>query len=167
MKSLVKTTTYLRYNIRYCCKDVNIRDFREYLETLGHLTLLFYPQSGLIFTNRNNIRTNAQVRSRNHFWCGKLVSITYSECVSVVFVTQPAINMRRIILLSMACLAVPHFSTLSHKWFTEKSYWIKMGVLIFSSTYVQDTSHFKEFSRYIIINIHRCSCKLHVIRVEF
>jgi hypothetical protein len=36
---------------------------------------------------------------------------TYSECVSVVLVIQHAERMHRIILSSVACLAVPYFST--------------------------------------------------------
>jgi hypothetical protein len=41
--------------------------------------------------------------------------ITYSVCVSVALVIQHAKRMRRVILPSVACLALPHFSTLSHK----------------------------------------------------
>ena len=36
-------------------------------------------------------------------------------CVSVALVIHHAKRMRRIILLSVACLALLHFSTLSHK----------------------------------------------------
>jgi hypothetical protein len=39
---------------------------------------------------------------------------TYSQCVSVALVTQRAKRMRRI-MSSVASLAPPHFSTLSHK----------------------------------------------------
>ena len=53
--------------------------------------------------------------SRNHCCCGKTISITYSECGSVAVFIQHAKRMRRIILLSVVCLAVPYFSTLSHK----------------------------------------------------
>jgi hypothetical protein len=41
-------------------------------------------------------------------------SITYSECVPVTLVIQHATRMRHSIL-SVTCLAVPHFPTLSHK----------------------------------------------------
>jgi hypothetical protein len=41
--------------------------------------------------------------------------ITYSECVSVALVAQPAMRMRLFILSSVAYLGLPYFSTLSHK----------------------------------------------------
>ena len=45
----------------------------------------------------------------------KSVSITYSECVSVALFIQHAMYIRRIMLSSVAYLAVPYFPTLSHK----------------------------------------------------
>ena len=55
-------------------------------------------------------KRNIEVRSRNHFCCEKAVSITYYECVSVVLVMQHAKRMRRIILSSVACLALPYLT---------------------------------------------------------
>ena len=46
----------------------------------------------------------------------KAINITYSECVFVALCIQEEMRMRRIIYQSVACLAVPYFSTLSHKW---------------------------------------------------
>jgi hypothetical protein len=42
------------------------------------------------------------------------MSKTYSEPVYVALVTQRAMRMRRIILPSLACPAVPYFTLLSH-----------------------------------------------------
>ena len=59
----------------------------------------------------------------------KAISITYSECVSVALVMQ------RIILSSLACPALPYFSTLPHKHydFSVNDIEHKTCVLIFST----------------------------------
>jgi hypothetical protein len=57
-------------------------------------------------------KRNTEEHSRNHGYRGKARTITYSERVSVALVIQHAKRMRCIILSSVACLAVPHFSTL-------------------------------------------------------
>ena len=45
----------------------------------------------------------------------KTISITYSVCVTVALVIQHAIRMHRIILLSVASLALTYTFTLPHK----------------------------------------------------
>jgi hypothetical protein len=78
-------------------------------------------------------------RSSNHCCRGEAISITYSECVSVVLVIEHAKRMRRIILSCGACLAVPHFSHhLIHGANFEKNKVIehKMRVLSFSASFL-------------------------------
>ena len=55
-----------------------------------------------------NVHIN-NIKARSCYSCcsGKAVSITYSECVSVVLVTKHAKRMRHVILSSVACLAPP------------------------------------------------------------
>jgi len=47
---------------------------------------------------------------------GKAIGMTYCECVFVALGIQHLMRMRRIVLLSVACPAVPCISTLSNKW---------------------------------------------------
>jgi predicted transcriptional regulator len=64
--------------------------------------------------------------------------MTCSECVSVALVVQHAKRMRRIILSSVACLALPYFSILFHKRhdFGENIVEYKVCVFIFSTNFV-------------------------------
>jgi len=56
---------------------------------------------------------NIEVHSCNHCCCGKEISITHSECVSVASVTQYAKCTCHVLL---SFVALSYFSTLSHKW---------------------------------------------------
>jgi len=47
--------------------------------------------------------------------CQKAIGITYSRRVSVALVIQHSKRMRRIIMSSVSCLALPYFFTLSHE----------------------------------------------------
>jgi len=66
--------------------------------------------------------------------------------VSVALVSQQAKRVRRVILSPVACLAVPHFSKLSHKRhdFREKNVTYKMCALIFYTNFVRNISHSKK-----------------------
>jgi len=50
---------------------------------------------------------NIQELSRSHCCSGKAIIITYLECVFIALVIHHAMRTRRVILSSVACLAVP------------------------------------------------------------
>jgi hypothetical protein len=108
------------------------------------------------------------MRSRNYCGCGKAISITYFECVSVASDIQRAKRMRRIILLSVACPAVPYFPTLSHKrhGFRKNVIEHKICVLIFSKLLSETFLILRRIQLDITINVFRSSCHVHVILVK-
>jgi hypothetical protein len=115
------------------------------------------------------IYCNIEAHSCNHCCHGKAISIIYSECVSEALVNQHAKHMHCITLSSVACLALPYFSALSHKW---RDFWKnvighKMCVVIFSTTFVWNMSHFKKNSARYCHNVHRSSRKVPLILVRF
>ena len=110
------------------------------------------------------------MRSCNHFYRGKEIIIKYSECVFAALFIEHAIRMRRILLSSLVCLAVRHFPTFSHKGhdFRKKVAAHRMRVLIFSTTFIRNISHFKKDSaRYCHKCTNRASHKVPFIIVRF
>jgi hypothetical protein len=59
---------------------------------------------------------NIEARSSNRCCQGKIIRVTYSECVSVGIVIQHAMRMCSILSTSVARPVLPHFFTLSHTW---------------------------------------------------
>jgi hypothetical protein len=99
---------------------------------------------------------NIQAHSCTHCCCGNTIKIIYSECVSVALIIHNIRCMCRIILSSVACLAVPCFAILSHKQhnFQKKVIEHNMCVLIFSTTFVWNSSHSKQNS---VRCYHKCT----------
>ena len=64
---------------------------------------------------RCKYKRSVDARSRNHCCREIEIIITYSECVSVALVIQHAKRMRRILLSSMACLALQYVYTVARK----------------------------------------------------
>ena len=63
------------------------------------------------YTYKRKLRAH----SRNHYCRREAISITYSECLSVALMMQHTMRMRRIILSSVACLALTVFSHIISK----------------------------------------------------
>jgi hypothetical protein len=95
--------------------------------------------------------------------------ITYSKWVLIASVIQHAMRMRRIILPSVACLAVQYFSRLSqerHDFWGNKVIGHKMRVLIFSTNLSETFLILRKSERGSVTNVHRSSCKVPVIVVR-
>jgi hypothetical protein len=106
------------------------------------------------------------------FWVGSqsprgaviiiLIMNKYYECVTVALVIQHAKRMRRIILSSVACLAVLYFSTLSHKRNDIRKkllnikcvFWLSLQIL--SVTFVIPARIQRDYT----INVHRTLYKV-------
>ena len=88
--------------------------------------------------------------------------------MSVAIAIQHAMRMRRIILSSEACQALPCFSTSSHEWhnFCIKLFNTKC-VFWFFLRLPEAFLILRISERDIVTNVHSSSCKLHVIRVRF
>jgi len=97
------------------------------------------------------------------------MSITYSECVSVALFIQHAKRMRRIVLSSVACPVLPHFSTLSHKRqdIRHKATEHKMCVFISSKILSEIFLILRIMQRDTAIQVHRSLCKVLVILAIF
>ena len=103
--------------------------------------------------------------------CRKAISITYSECVSVVLVNQHASTCAVLycrLWLVRLCRIFPHYP-INGKIFggggelTEH----ETCVLIFSVTFSLTFPILRRIQRDTIINVQRCSCKVPVIIVRF
>jgi len=86
----------------------------------------------------------------------------------VALVIQHVKRLRPVILSFVACPAVPHFSTLSHKThnFRENVTEHKIYILILS-TNLSETFLISRRIQRDIINVHRSSCNMLVITVGF
>jgi hypothetical protein len=109
----------------------------------------------------NERKCNNEARPRNHSCRGK----AYSEWVSVALVTQHAKCIRRSTLSTVACPALPDFSTLSHIWhdFRENLIKHKMCALIFSINLSQTFLIRRRIHPDIFKNVRKSSCEILVI----
>jgi hypothetical protein len=114
---------------------------------------------------------NSDERWCNHCNCGKAISITYSECVSVALVIQHAKRIRRIVLsvvcVLSGCTLFFHIIINGTIFGEKKSLNINMCVLIFSATFVRNISHLRKIQRDISINVHKSPFKYPLFLLDF
>jgi hypothetical protein len=92
------------------------------------------------------------------------MSITYSECVLVVLIIQHKMDMRRVILPSVACLTTQYLTNgtiLGEKILNVKCF------SIFSPTLSDTFLIQRRIQRDIIICVLRSSCRVSLILVTF
>jgi hypothetical protein len=89
--------------------------------------------------------------------------------MSVALVIQHAKRMRRTILSSLACPALPYFSTLSHKRHDFRKQLLNIKcVFLFSLQILSETFLIlRRIQRDIIINVHRSSCQVPLLLSDF
>ena len=95
--------------------------------------------------------------------------ITYCKCASVAWGMQHE-KCLRCVMSSLACLAVPYFSTLSRKRhdFLKKVIQHKMCVLIFSTTLSETFLILKKNEWDVMVNMHRSSYSCQILmKFEF
>jgi len=82
--------------------------------------------------------TGRRVRT-THCCSGKLVSITYSECLFVSFDIQHAERMHRVMSSFLACLNLPHFPKFPHQTYDFLEYLIENKTVLWYSLQISVT----------------------------
>jgi hypothetical protein len=113
------------------------------------------------------LQRNTEARSVNHCWRRWVISITYTMCVFGALDVQRAVRMRHIVIRGTSGSAIfffPHY-LINGKIFWKKKYWTWNVFWFFS---VSGTFLIlRRIQRDIIINVHKCSCKVLLIVVRF
>ena len=121
-------------------------DYLPASRTVKHARRYEYKQG-----SQCTYKRNIEAGSHNHCYCGKVIRITYSECVFVALVIQNAVRMHRILVSCVVFPFVQDFFTLSHEPYDygQKFTKHKICYLIFSTTFVRHISHSKnKWARY-------------------
>ena len=112
---------------------------------------------------------NIQARLCYHSCRGKAISITFSKCVSLLFVIQHSVHKRLIIYSSVDCLLYhifPHY-VINGMIYRRKGTQQKMCTLIFSANLRETFLIQRRIPRDVIIKIHWSSFKVPVFLDRF
>ena len=112
---------------------------------------------------------NIVARSRNHWGRGKAISIKYYECMSILaLLIRHAKRTHRIILSSVACLALPYFphylinGTIFGKTLLNTECVFRFSLQMLSETFLI----LRRIQQDIYINVRMSSCNVSVILVR-
>jgi hypothetical protein len=83
-----------------------------------------------------NVQRTTEARSCNHCFSGKVISITYCECVFVALGIEHAMHMRRTVICGLHGTTVFFHSIINSTIFEKKVSEHKMWSLISSTTFV-------------------------------
>jgi len=124
-----------------CCKDVTLSSTNELLHK-------FVTGISINRDRQRRYKRNIEARSRNHCCLGKAINMTYSECVSSLRYPACRAHAPCVLLSSVTCVFVPHFSTVCHQrhHYRIKVIEHKMRVLTFCTTFVCNISYCKKNS---------------------
>jgi hypothetical protein len=133
-----RVTAFLLCNSQRC--------FRARLMDTTHLRA--WVTCGHVAREKQDRQRNNEVLSCNHCCSEKAMSITYSECMFVALGVQHAMGMRRIVMCPARLYHIfPHYPI--NGTIFEKTLLNTKCVLIFSTTFVWNISHFKKkWARY-------------------
>jgi len=110
---ITRTAPESEYNTAYLHTKTaeQILSQAMHLNNVGHNIGMLNRKFGITSVKWNKTANTSynDARSRKHCCRGKTASIPHSECVSIALVIQHVKRMRRTVLSSVACPAIPHF----------------------------------------------------------
>ena len=114
-------------------------DYLPASRTVKHARRYEYKQG-----SQCTYKRNIEAGSHNHCYCGKVIRITYSECVFVALVIQNAVRMHRSSMCDLSGCTIFFLHISQTVRFSGKVIEHKTRVLILSTTFVWNISHSKK-----------------------